>query len=51
MDRDAFSRMLFERVGQIFPGGLPVAVQEQVAEGDRVASDGPGFVGASLLGD
>ena len=38
MDRDAFSRMVFERVGQIFPGGLQVAIQEQIAEGDRVAS-------------
>ena len=38
MDRDAFSRMVFERVGQVFPGGLQVAVQEQIAEGDRVVS-------------
>ncbi|MEZ4334096.1 MAG: nuclear transport factor 2 family protein [Myxococcota bacterium] len=38
MDRDAFSRMVFERVGQVFPGGLSVAIEEQIAEGDRVAS-------------
>ena len=38
MDRDAFSRMVFERVGQIFPGGLAVSVQEQIAEADRIAS-------------
>lgn len=38
MDRDAFSRMVFERVGQVFPGGLQVAIEEQIAEGDRVVS-------------
>jgi len=38
MDREAFARMVFERVGQIFPGGLEVTVQEQIAEADRIAS-------------
>ena len=38
MDREAFSRMVFERVGQIFPGGLTVTVQEQIGEAGRVAS-------------
>lgn len=38
MDRDAFSRMVFERVGQVFPGGLQVGIEEQIAEGDRVVS-------------
>ncbi len=37
MDREAFSRMVFERVGQIFPGGLQISVQQLIAEADSVA--------------
>ena len=38
MDREAFSRMVFERVGEVFPGGLQVEIESLIAEGDRVAS-------------
>ena len=38
MDREAFSCMVFERVGEVFPGGLRVEIQSLIAEGDRVAS-------------
>jgi len=38
MDREAFSQLVFERVGEIFPGGLQVSVLQLIAEGDSVAS-------------
>lgn len=38
MDRERFSEMVFERVGQVFPGGLQVSVLQLIAEGDSVAS-------------
>jgi ketosteroid isomerase-like protein len=38
MDREAFSRLVFERVGEIFPGGLQVSLLQLIAEDDCVAS-------------
>lgn len=38
MDREDFSQMVFERVGEIFPGGLQVELLQLIAEGDSVAS-------------
>jgi ketosteroid isomerase-like protein len=37
MDREAFSKVVFERVGEIFPGGLQVSVVQVIAEGDALA--------------
>jgi ketosteroid isomerase-like protein len=38
MDREAFSQMVFERVEEIFPGGLQVETLQLIAEADSVAS-------------
>jgi len=38
MDREAFSKVVFERVGEIFPGGLQVSVLQLIAEGNALAS-------------
>jgi ketosteroid isomerase-like protein len=37
MDREAFSKVVFESVGKIFPGGLQVSVLQLIAEGDALA--------------
>ena len=37
MDREAFSRVVFERVEEVFPGGLRVEMVQQIAEADSVA--------------
>jgi ketosteroid isomerase-like protein len=37
MDRQAFSQIVFERVEEIFPGGLQVETIQLIAEADAVA--------------